>query len=281
MLPNTFIAGAQKSGTTTLRSLLMTHADVFFPARPKEIHYFDLDDNFQRGLPWLEEKLQAWAGEKVVGQSSPLYLYDPRVPDRIQEAIESPRFIVILRHPAARAYGHYWHEVKWGREGLSFERALLEEESRIRKSWEYRRVYSYVDRGRYAEQLERYVEAFGRENLLVLLTEELATKPGRVRERCARFLGIDPEGYEISEADHRRLNAARIPRSYKVQRLTGVLRSRARWFVKVIDRLNLKDERYPPMSEAAKAELERVFRPEVERLDRLGLVDVSHWSDQF
>ena len=74
-LPNAIIGGAQKSGTTTLHRLLETHPQTFTPSRTQEIHYFDLEENYSRGLDWYASFFSGWRGEPVVFQTSPLYLY--------------------------------------------------------------------------------------------------------------------------------------------------------------------------------------------------------------
>jgi hypothetical protein len=111
------------------------------------------------------------------------------------------RLIALLRNPVDRAFSHYQHEVAFGRERLSFEEAIAQEDERM--AGELERMerdpayfsypwwnYTYVSRGRYAEQLERWFAAFPREQALVLLTEEMAADASGTYRRVLEFLGV-------------------------------------------------------------------------------------------
>ena len=121
--------------------------------------------------------------------------------------LPNARLIALLRNPIDRAFSHYQHEVALGREQLSFEDALAQEDERMRDEldrmlgdpayfshawWNY----TYAARGRYAEQLERWFAAFPREQLLVLLTNELAGDTAATYRRVLEFLGVDPHGLD-------------------------------------------------------------------------------------
>src|SRR3954453_12461513 len=121
----------------------------------------------------------------LVGEASPSYLFHPLAPDRVARLLPDARLIALLRSPVERAFSHYQHEVALGREPLSFEEAIDREDERMRGELEHMLRdpyyfshtwwnYTYVARGRYAEQLERWFADFPREQLLVLLTDELA-----------------------------------------------------------------------------------------------------------
>jgi hypothetical protein len=143
-----------------------------------------------------------------VGEASPGYLFHPLAPERVRETVPDARLVALLRDPVDRALSHYHHEVALGREPLSFEDALDAEDERTRGEaerltrepeyfshawWDY----TYVARGRYAEQLERWFEVFPREQLLVLATEELAADTAGAYARVLRFLGVEP--YDLDE----------------------------------------------------------------------------------
>ena len=113
------------------------------------------------------------------------------------------KLVALLRDPVARAYSHYQHEVALGREPLSFEDALAAEEERTRGEVErlvadpraFSRAWwdhTYVARGRYAEQLERWLAAFPREQLLVVRTEDLGERPAETYASILEFLGAPP-----------------------------------------------------------------------------------------
>lgn len=197
-LPDVVILGAQKSGTSSLHQYLLQHPDVIAPLR-KEVHYFDLA--FDRGEAWYRAHFGRVGEAGLNLDSSPYYLFHPAVPRRLAALLPQARFIVLLRNPVRRAYSHYWHERHRGREPLSFEDALAAEPARIDAAHEQlaagtidrsraHQAFSYLARGRYAEQLERWFGHFPRERFLILRFESLAQEPLQTLNEACAFLGL-------------------------------------------------------------------------------------------
>jgi hypothetical protein len=156
-----------------------------------------------------------------VGEASPGYLFHPLAPERVAETVPQTKLIALLRDPVDRALSHYHHEVALGREPLSFEDAIDaepertrgEEERLLREPRYWSRAWwdhTYLARGRYAEQLERWLAVFPRERLLVLASEELAADPGAAYAQVLEFLGAPrheldsyPRVYEQAYAEMR------------------------------------------------------------------------------
>jgi hypothetical protein len=200
-LPTFLVLGAQKAGTTALFAYLREHPDVTGPAW-KEVSFFDR--HYARGLRWYRGNFPL-GGRRAgaVGEASPSYVFHPLAPERVRATVPDARLIVLLRNPVDRAHSHYQHEVALGRETLSFEEALAREPERL--AGEVERLtadpayfshawwnYTYASRGRYAEQLERWLALFPREQLLLLLTDELGADPTGTYGRVLRFLGVAP-----------------------------------------------------------------------------------------
>jgi len=212
-LPDFLILGAQKAGTTALYAYLRWHPGLTGPAW-KEVSYFDR--HYRRGARWYRGHFPLRPGDRVVGEASPGYLFHPLAPSRVKATVPEARLIALLRDPVDRALSHYHHEVALGREPLTFEQAIEAEPERTRGEeerlsrepdyfshtwWDY----TYLARGRYAEQLERWLAVFPREQLLVLASDELAAEPGQTFARVLEFLGApghdlesDPRVYEQS-----------------------------------------------------------------------------------
>ena len=188
-LPNFLIVGAMRSGTTALARYLGAHPDVFV-APEKEIHFFDR--YFDRGVGWYEERFSRAAGEIAIGEATQSYMYDPLAIGRMHSVVPSSRLIVILRHPTDRAYSHYWLNRARGLERLSFEEAIHVEAQRLTASRRDRFVYSYLDRGRYARQLDSLCERFPRSSVCVLIFEEMRRDPAATFEEACRHIGVDP-----------------------------------------------------------------------------------------
>jgi len=238
-LPDAVILGAQKSGTSSLHSYLTQHRGVTAPLR-KEVHFFDL--NYARGERWYRAHFGR-AGEPGLNlDSSPYYLFHPAVPQRLRATLPAAKLIVLLRDPVRRAYSHYWHERDKGRESLSFEDAIDAEPGRIDavhsrlaegtldRSHEHQH-FSYLARGRYAEQLERWFAVFPREHFLILRFEDLVKDPLAVLNQALAFVGLSPAERVDLEARNTR--------------------------------------RYPPITETTAARLREYFGPWNRRLEAL------------
>lgn len=197
-LPDAMIIGAMKCGTSSLHNYLAQHPQVIPPLR-KEVHFFDM--NYGRGESWYRANFGR-AGEPGLNfESSPYYLYHPLAPERASRLVPQARLIVLVRDPVRRAYSHYWHERDKGREKLSFEDAVAAEPDRlgidaerlargeIERSAAHQH-FSYLGRGRYAEQIERWLRFYPRERLLCLRFEDLAADPLAVLNQSLACLGL-------------------------------------------------------------------------------------------
>lgn len=152
------------------------------------------------------------AGRTVlIGEGTPYDLFHPRAPRRAATVVPHARFIVLLRDPVERAFSHYRHCVRLGIENLSFPDAIAAESERTHgeekrldsndsAESDYHRHYSYVARGRYAEQLERWRSYIDPEQIHVEIAENLFQSPDQVLNRIENFLGLEPRhgaGFEL------------------------------------------------------------------------------------
>lgn len=206
-LPELLIIGAQKGGTTSLFNYLAEHPDVL-PPFGKEIHYFDL--HYARGVTWYRGRFPYRArlrGGRLTLDASPYYLVHPQAPQRAASLLPNAKLVALLRNPIDRALSHYQHEVRGGRETLPFAEAidreadrLAGEEERLRSDPSYYSVshhrHSYLHRGRYVEQLRRWMEHFPRAQLLVLQSERLFQDPAGTSAAVYDFLGLRPHRLE-------------------------------------------------------------------------------------
>jgi hypothetical protein len=197
-LPGAVILGAQKCGTSSLHNYLTQHPGVTAPLR-KEVHYFDV--NYARGEAWYRGHFGRQGEPGLNLDSSPYYLFHPAVPARMHQLLPDARLVVLLRDPARRAYSHYWHERDKGREDLSFEAAIDAEPQRLGRSGQQladgeiersreHQLHSYLARGRYAEQLERWFGFYPRASIHVLRFEDFARDPLAGLNDTLSFLGL-------------------------------------------------------------------------------------------
>lgn len=199
--PDFVIIGTQRGGTTSLHAYLRSHPHIQTPTK-KEIHF--LTDRFDRGKDWYIGQFPAVVSVgTLVGEATPYALFHPRAPQRLFDVAPDARIIVLLRNPVDRAYSHYLHERARGHEALSFEDAIAAEPERllgleaglasseILTSDTHKRA-SYLARGRYARQLERWFAVFPREHMLILPSEDLYADPAATTHRVTDFLGLPP-----------------------------------------------------------------------------------------
>jgi hypothetical protein len=208
MLPGFLIVGAQRSGTTSMSRMLGRHPAVAHTALNQEVHYFDA--RYGRGLGWYRSHFPLAASARraagldmapVAFDSSPYYMFHPLAPGRICRDLPGVKLLVLLRDPVERSYSAHAHESAYGFETEPYGRALELEEGRLRgeadrivadpsyHSFSHQH-HSYRARGRYAEQLERLSELFGRERLHVVDSGDFFADPGSAFDRVLDFLGL-------------------------------------------------------------------------------------------
>src|SRR5207248_11017166 len=166
----------------------------------KEVSFFDR--HYARGERWYRAHFPA-RRRAAIGEASPSYLLHPSAPERVARMLPGARLIALLRNPVDRAFSHYQHEVALGREELSFEDALAREDERMVGEVERMLAdpayfsyawwnYTYLARGRYAEQLERWLERFPADQLLVVPTDDLGDRPAETFAGVLEHLGAKP-----------------------------------------------------------------------------------------
>jgi len=261
VLPDFIVIGAAKSGTTSLYGALSDHPLVV-PCvtgeghfdMTKEVHFFDY--NFYRGEDWYrshfplaQERLE-FAREHgrpfLTGEASPSYISHPWAPRRIRKLLPDVKLIAIFRNPVDRAYSQFKMSWREGVEDLeSFEEATSREEERLRpeldrmsadpwySSWNYG-CWSYLSRSRYAEQVERWLGLFPRDQFLFLKAEDLFGEPERTLDTVCEFMGLSPyrperppelntAQYETMPADTRAMLSEYFrPHNERLYELVGV-----------------------------------------------------------
>lgn len=265
------IVGAMRSGTTSLARHLGAHPEVFV-APQKEVHFFDR--NFHRGLSWYREQFKASKDEPAVGEATQTYLYDEQAIARVADVFPDIKMIAILRNPIDRAYSHYWHNRSRGRENLGFAEAIAAEPGRLRSgSLEDRYRYSYMDRGRYAQQLARLSRLFPSDAVHLLIFEDFQKSPLDVYRDVCTFLGVR-ETFE-PPAIGRSINSFATFRFLWVREIAKRLPGRAR---NMVGRLNTRSSSYPPLDPEIRVELKRVFAPDIDAVSAWLGRDVSDWD---
>ena len=190
-----------KSATTSLYTYLKQHPDIFMTS-VKEPMFFNnynkkndyiikgRSSNKKTTLKKYYNLFNTVKNETAIGEASPSYISDKNCPALIRKHLPGVKIIAILRQPVKRAYSNYLHARKSGREIISnFEEAFNEEEERIKKNWSP--LYYYKSKGLYFEQLNRYYDLITKENIHIVLFEDIIKSPESVSKEIFRFLNVD------------------------------------------------------------------------------------------
>lgn len=271
-LPNLIVIGGLKCGTTSLHHYLNAHPEIEM-SRPKELNFFVEELNWGLGTNWYRSHFTGTA--PVRGETSPHYTNRPffeGVAERMAATLgDDARLVYMVRHPIDRLLSHYLHNLGGGYDERPLEEAVADERS------------SYVQRSRYAFQLEPYLEAFGPERVLVITREELARERVETMRRVFAFAGVDPSfrsedferewetGSGKTKGGFRLMDrAVRMPGLRALDRNFDRLPERLRWLVeRVVHDPERGEAPKPQLPPALRERLAAAFRPDTERLEAL------------
>jgi Sulfotransferase family len=313
-IPDFFIVGHAKCGTTALYTMLKRHQQIFM-CTPKEPWFFARENPQRqsyrnRSIAYtgekketLDEYLSLFAGaapDQRVGEASSSYLWSKTAPARIAAMRPDARIIAIFREPAAFLRSlHLQHVSSHDESEKDFRKAIAlegarREDRKIPRHADWPQVLIYTDRVKYVEQLRRYHSLFAPEQILTLIYEDFrADNQGTVRQ-VLRFLDVD-ETHPIKQVERnptvtvrsvhfdgfrRSLRKGRTPALKALREVGKALTTkqlRERFYWPVVRDLVFVEA--PPADTEFMLELRHRFKPEVEALgDYLGRDLVSLWG---
>lgn len=245
-LPNFFIVGAPKAGTTSLYHYLDQHPQVYLSSI-KEPHFFadeireancDLaarriiarenrgvrefvsgpmrEKRFGGIVPDWESYTRLFANaanQSALGEASVCYLWSRSAPQRIVEKIPDAKILALLRDPVERAFSQYIHGLSNGAIQWSFREHI--QRNLGHNSEQISVHYPFLEFGLYSEQLQRYLDRFG-PNVWIGFYDDFKSQPQDLLRSVFQFLGVDPE-FE-PDTTHRYLEA-QVPRLPAIGRL--------------------------------------------------------------
>ncbi|MGH9027188.1 MAG: sulfotransferase family protein [Acidimicrobiia bacterium] len=179
-LPNFFVIGAMKAGTSALWLSLRAHPQVYMPD-VKEFHFFSNPDQLARGVAWYSQHFAAAGDARAVGEASTNYTKYPRragTPKNIATVIPDAKLIYVVREPISRIRSHYLHVVHRYGERRPLRDAIWSEPE-------------YVNVSRYRMQIDQYLEQFDRSQLLVITSDALRRERANTLQQVFAFLEIE------------------------------------------------------------------------------------------
>ncbi len=262
--------GAFRSGTSWIAQVLREHPEICVP-HIKEIEFFS--KYYQKGMSWYESQFTERGGPRVRGEYSNSYLCDEDAPKRIKKHFPEAKLVVCLRNPVDRAYSHYW----WG--ALNFNKDAGIDE--------------YLEEGFYHRYLVRWFDLFSQEKIHIILFDNIESRPGTVVRDLYEFLGVDSSfvppslGKKVNPAAKVRFRFLvvlfKLRKFLEKAGLGGLIDflKRANLYNR-IQRLyvmvNRKEATYPPMSRSERERLRKVFRKDIESLEKLIGRDLRGWK---
>jgi len=192
------IGGVQKGGTTALFRYLEDIPSLSM-APVKETHFFDDEVNVDWSAPDYGRLHAAFpppdGGKR--GEATPIYIYWPNCLERVARYDPAMKLVFLFRDPVERAWSQWKMEFARGWETEPFAWCIREGRARVDspEAPGFHRIYSYVERGFYAAQLEHALRLFPREQMLLLRSEDLDADPDGTLARICRFVGApEPTG---------------------------------------------------------------------------------------
>jgi hypothetical protein len=292
-LPNFLIIGAPKCGTTSLQYYLEQHHDVFFA--PKELHFFGEDLKIKNHFNDIEKYKSYFsnAAQKAKGEASVWYLYSQSAPQEIKTLVSDAKIIICLRNPVDMIYSLHGETIYNGYETESdFEKALTLEYGRksglnIPSSATFVQCLLYKENGLYSTHIQRWQEAFGKDNVLIILLDDLHKNALDSTNKALEFLGLNelPElNNEVqNEAKdftslglHQKFKSAKNWEKNLIRLLIPSKKIRERILNKIYQ-ANIKKTVKKTMSTELRNKLTQFFVEDIKATEKLIDRNLNHW----
>jgi len=277
--PNFVGIGAQKCASTWIFQILSDHPDVSLSTK-KEIDYFSY--RYHNGYQWYENHFPEKAGAKAIGEISPSYFHEPAVPSRLHSYMPDIRIILSLREPVERAISNHNHEVRirhFMGDDISFEAGLKNNPM-------------YIEQGMYAQHVSRWLQYFNKNQILVILMDDIKKQPEQVVTDIYNFLDIDSN--HTPEFLRKKSNPGHLLKSTSIDKLKSKLRLGMKNFGlsrvwEVIAKSGLRnlyrhfnriesDVLIPSVQEKTKQELHEIFSNDIKELEKMLDISLDKWK---
>lgn len=298
--PSFFIVGAPKCGTTAFCKYLDRHPDVFIP-KLKELHYFDTDLKSKNKVNSLQGYLDLFAEgkNKICGEGSPTYLYSKAAAQAIYEFNPKAKIIIMLREPVEMMYSfHSQHLFNGSSETVQDFGAAIDLESTRKQGQKIPdrcvepQILFYRDFARYADQVERFFNIFGKDNVKIILFKDFTRNTATIFQETLDFIGADPafETDFIAKNSNRKIRNTwlqtliKYPPSQVLEMgkyLLPIPQSMRRALLEgakaKLKKLNTQKAPRKPLEPELRYRLMRELEPDTRRLAELINRDLNHW----
>jgi len=289
-MPNFFIVGAPKAGTTSLYRYLSEHPQVFM-SKPKEVNFFSCEEIEKQGLYYNSFKVHTIDeyerlfnnadGKKTVGEASVSYLFYPNTPLKIKNLIPNAKIIILLREPVERAYSHYLMDKRLGLVDLDFDEIVYK-----KKKHKFLDLYyqQYIELGLYFEQVFRYLSTFGENQVKIYLFDDIKNNLPKVLEDLFGFLEIDAN---LKIDPNKKYNTFSMPKNNFIILLysSNIIRKIFNTIIPVSMKENVMNiffekVKKPKMNLETIRHLKKFYKSDLMKLENLIKKDLSSWHEK-
>jgi hypothetical protein len=294
LLPNFFIPGAAKSGTTSLHDLLNMHPEICMSTIKEPVYWNNNDYILPERIEWYNG-LFTNKDATILGESTTSYMFFPLFINNIKKHYKKdPKFIFILRNPINRCYSHYWWMIGRGQEKLSFKESMDFDMKREFKEYDYIPNY-YYHFGLYYKWLSRFYNSFDSKNIKIITTESLISNRHKTINDCFRFLNLS-ELDSIPNVVSNKTVKIKHPKAHHFIKKTASGKYRftkiAKYFISKNTIKSIKNKLkklkflsksepfgYPKISEDDRKWLKELYSNDVIKLKELTNLSFKEWTD--
>lgn len=293
--PDFIIAGASRSGSTTLYNLLKTHPEIFMPV-PKELQFFERDENYLKGMADYESNFLKASINQIKGEATPGYLHTDYVKNtkgmytyqpiddstlRIKKNLPSVKLIFTLRNPVRRMYSQYW---KKNRNLANFSNQTFLKYLNAETSNEMgKEVFDlpFIYRNNYYRHLKKWYSLFPKQNIKVIIFEEWTKNVQDTLLELSEFLGIS-SSFEFDNTNmvKNRGYQSKSELARKVEIELGKSKLPFRYGLVTLIRKFNTIENYPPISQEEYAFAWKTVADSIFKLEKLIGKDLSIWKNE-
>lgn len=282
--------GAPKCGSSFISKIIQEHPDAIF-SYTKEVQFFNdigglysnyNNDRYSNGLSWYKKQFPKKEFGKIMGEFSTDYLYDHDAAIRIKKHFPDAKIIICLRNPVFKTYSLY----NWYKNTTKEEKSHTFEDAINNKP-------EYLERGMYYEQVKRYFDLFDKNQIHIIIHEELKKSPEKIIKKLYEFLCINPEF--IPPSLYKQVNESAKVRFKSLLKLLSFFdflqRKNSDYLIYIIrksgfynalsrayHKLNYVNYTYPPMKYETKRHLVEYFSNDVKKLETLIKQDLTDWK---
>ncbi|MFP5470102.1 MAG: sulfotransferase family protein [Bacteroidia bacterium] len=291
--PDFYIVGAPKCGTTAFDEYLNQHPKISMTV--KELHYWGSDIVFREGKiseeTYFKHLQKSFKQGKFLGEGAVWYLVSKTAAQELKQFSPNAKILIFLRNPVEACYSLYYNTHFNGDDvSLTFEEALANQELRKTQFPEFYNcptiAFQYQSMYLYYEQVKRYIDVFGTDNVKVVVFEEFLKNKQAVYNEVLAFLGVEPHDLDFKPINQNKEIRFVGLRQFITQPkpfVKGIFKTvipHKPWREKIKRLLwdvNAKEVQRPPMLTETKLQLQQFFAQDIQRLEQLVDKDLGCW----